>query len=90
MYQRLFFVIVVVFKMNLSANALQNFNKVDVGSARRVEDASEALIPIDTHLHADNVNLDKEIENSKKLPTDGKSKILMEVGHPRHDKVGFC
>lgn len=79
----------MVFRLIHPSNALENLNTVDVGSARRVEYAGERLIPIGTHFQADNVNSEGDNENSENSPTDGKSKILMEVGHAKNDKVIF-
>lgn len=79
----------MIFRLGHPTNALENLNTVDIGSARRVEHAGGRLIPIGTHLQAGNVNSEGDNKNSENSPTDGKSKILMEVGHPKNDKVRF-
>lgn len=50
---------------------------------------SEIQIPVKTNKQPGNTNSNEGDENSENPNGDGKNKILMEVGHPKNDKVRF-
>lgn len=59
-------------------------NAIGIQSPRKIE--STSFIPIDATFPA-NLKNGVENQNSENVQQDGKSKILMVVGHPKNDKV---
>lgn len=86
---RLYFLIVLCrgFVLNAPTKAEENSNTIEIQSARRME--GDKFFPIETHILTGSVVAVEANGDNDNLPADGKTRILMLVGHPGNDKVTF-
>lgn len=86
---RLYFLIVLcrIFVLNGPTKAEENLNTIEIQSSRKME--GDKFFPIETRILTGTIVAVGEDGNNENLPADGKTRILMLVGHPGNDKVYY-